>query len=195
MKPGIRKVAGMYMLITPKGQLYFLADTTVNIDPSAEDLAQIAILSADTVAQFDIEPRIAMLSFSNFGSSRHPLAQKVAEATEIVRRRRPELVIEGELMADAAVVPEMLSEYPFSRLSGPATVLITPSLEAGNIAYKLLMRLGGCEAIGPILMGFSRPVHVLQRGCEVNDIVHMAALAVVEAQSLTAPVREFVPAP
>ena len=192
-KEGIQKVAGMYMLITAKGQLYFIADTTVNIEPTAEDLAEIAIMSADTVRSFDIEPRIAMLSFSTFGSSRHPLAAKVAAATELVRQRRPDLVVEGEMMADAAVTPEMLGDYPFCRLTGPANVLIAPSLEAGNIAYKLLWRLGGCEVIGPILMGFAKPVHVLQRGCEVNDIVHMAALAVVEAQGLET--QEASPAP
>ncbi|WP_321476756.1 NADP-dependent malic enzyme [uncultured Paludibaculum sp.] len=183
-REGVSKVSGMYMIITPRGQVYFLADTTVNIETTAEDLAEIAIVSADTVTSFDIDPRIAMLSFSTFGSSRHPFAQKVATATEIVRQRRPELVVEGELMADAAIVPEMLADYPFCRMPGAANVLITPSLEAGNIAYKLLMRIGGCEAIGPILMGFSKPVHVLQRGSEVNDVVHMAALAVVEAQSV-----------
>ncbi|QOY91477.1 NADP-dependent malic enzyme [Paludibaculum fermentans] len=195
-RPGVTKVSGMYMMITPKGQLYFIADTTVNIEPSAADLAEIAIAAADTVASFDIDPRIAMLSFSTFGSSRHPLAQKVAAAAEMVRQRRPELVVEGELMADAAVVPEMLADYPFCRMPNAANVLIAPNLEAGNIAYKLLMRLGGCEAIGPILMGFSKPVHVLQRGCEVNDIVHMAALAVVEAQALGArkPAPSEVPA-
>ncbi len=194
-KRGIQKVAGMYMMITAKGQLYFIADTTVNIEPSAEDLAEIAIMSADVVRSFDVEPRIAMLSFSTFGSSRHPLAAKVAQATELVRQRRPDLVVEGEMMADAAVTPEMLGDYPFCRLTGPANVLIAPSLEAGNIAYKLLWRIGGCEVIGPILMGFAKPVHVLQRGCEVNDIVHMAALAVVEAQGLASPQAEPEPAP
>jgi len=193
-KEGIQKVAGMYMMITARGQLYFIADTTVNIEPAAEDLAEIAIMSADVVRSFDVEPRIAMLSFSTFGSSRHPLAAKVAHATELVRQRRPDLVVEGEMMADAAVTPEMLGDYPFCRLTGPANVLITPSLEAGNIAYKLLWRVGGCEVIGPILMGFARPVHVLQRGCEVNDIVHMAALAVVEAQGLNAAHPEPAPA-
>ncbi|NWF85332.1 MAG: NADP-dependent malic enzyme [Bryobacteraceae bacterium] len=185
-KEGIEKVSGMYMMITPRGQLYFLADTTVNIEPSAEDLAEIAVTAADTVRRFDIEPKIAMLSFSNFGSTRHPLAQKVARATEIVRSRRPDICIEGEMMADCAVVEELQADYPFCRLGGPANVLVAPSLEAGNIAYKLLLRLGGCEAIGPVLMGFSRPVHVLQRGCEVNDIVNMAAIAVVEAQAFEA---------
>jgi malate dehydrogenase (oxaloacetate-decarboxylating)(NADP+) len=193
-KEGIQKVAGMYMMITARGQLYFIADTTVNIEPAAEDLAEIAIMSADTVRSFDVEPRIAMLSFSTFGSSRHPLAAKVAQATELVRQRRPDLVVEGEMMADAAVTPEMLGDYPFCRLTGPANVLIAPSLEAGNIAYKLLWRIGGCEVIGPILMGFARPVHVLQRGCEVNDIVHMAALAVVEAQGLDSLQPEPAPA-
>ncbi|GIU79131.1 MAG: bifunctional malic enzyme oxidoreductase/phosphotransacetylase [Bryobacteraceae bacterium] len=193
-KEGIQKVAGMYMLITTRGQLYFIADTTVNIEPTAEDLAEIAVMSADVVRSFDVEPRIAMLSFSTFGSSRHPLAAKVAQATELVRQRRPDLVVEGEMMADAAVTPEMLGDYPFCRLTGPANVLIAPSLEAGNIAYKLLWRIGGCEVIGPILMGFARPVHVLQRGCEVNDIVHMAALAVVEAQGLDAQQPEPEPA-
>jgi malate dehydrogenase (oxaloacetate-decarboxylating)(NADP+) len=192
-KEGIQKVAGMYMLITARGQLYFIADTTVNIEPTAEDLAEIAVMSADVVRSFDVEPRIAMLSFSTFGSSRHPLAAKVANATELVRQRRPDLVVEGEMMADAAVTPEMLGDYPFCRLTGPANVLIAPSLEAGNIAYKLLWRIGGCEVIGPILMGFARPVHVLQRGCEVNDIVHMAALAVVEAQGLDAHQPEPAP--
>ncbi len=181
-RKGARRVSGMYMLITPKGQVYFLADTTVNIDPTAEDLAEIAISAADTVKSFDLDPRVAMVSFSTFGSTRHPLAEKVRQATEIVNRLRPDIVCEGELMADAAVTPELAAEYPFSRLKGDANVLIAPSLEAGNMAYKLLLRIGGCEAIGPIMMGFSKPVHILQRGAEVNDIVCMAALAVVEAQ-------------
>jgi malate dehydrogenase (oxaloacetate-decarboxylating)(NADP+) len=185
-REGINKVCGMYALIMPKGQIYFLADTTVNIEPSADDLAEIALTTASTVRSFDIEPRVAMLSFSTFGSTRHPLAEKVRRAVEMVHEREPGLMIDGEMMADVAVTPELLAEYPFSDLKGTANVLITPSLEAGNIAYKLLMRIGGAEAIGPILMGFSRPVHVLQRGAEVNDIVHMAALAVVEAQVLAA---------
>lgn len=178
-----RKVAGMYMLITPKGEMYFLADTTVNIDPSSEDLAEIAIMAANKARTFDVEPRVALLSFSNFGSTRHPFCEKVAKAVEIVRRRNPELKVDGEMQADTAVVPEILEQtYPFSRLRGGANVLVFPNLESGNIAYKLLMRLGGAEAIGPILMGLSRPVHVLQRGCEVDDIVKMAAIATVDAQ-------------
>ncbi len=183
VREGLRRVAGVYMLITARGGIYFLADATVNIEPSSEDLAEIAMLAADTASRFDVEPRVAMLSFSNFGSTRHPLAEKVARATEIVKRRRPDLMIDGEMQADTAVVPEIIAEtYPFSSLKGGANVLIFPNLEAGNVAYKLLMRIGGAEAIGPILMGLSKPVHVLQRGCEVNDIVNIVAVAVVEAQ-------------
>jgi malate dehydrogenase (oxaloacetate-decarboxylating)(NADP+) len=184
LRPGVKKLAGMYMLIMPKGQIYFLADTTMNIEPTAEDLAEIAVHTAEAVRGFNIEPRVAMLSFSNFGSTRHPLTEKVRRATELARQRAPWLEIDGEMMADTAVTPELLAEYPFSKLTQPANVLIAPSLESGNIAYKLLMRIGGAEVVGPILLGFSKPVAVLQRGAEVNEIVHMAALAVVEAQTL-----------
>jgi malate dehydrogenase (oxaloacetate-decarboxylating)(NADP+) len=171
------------MLITPKGHLYFLADCTVNIEPSPEDLAEIAICTAEMARRFNVEPRVAMLSFSNFGSTRHPLAEKVRRAVELVRRREPGLAVDGEMQADTAVVPEIIAEtYPFSVLKGGANVLVFPNLEAGNIAYKLLARIGGCEVIGPILMGTSKPVHVLQRGAEVNDIVNVAAIAVVDAQ-------------
>jgi malate dehydrogenase (oxaloacetate-decarboxylating)(NADP+) len=195
LKPSVARVSGMYMLITPRGT-YFLADTTVNIEPTAEDLAEIAVVAAATARSFDVEPRVAMLSFSNFGSTRHPLAEKVARAVEIVRRREPALMIDGEMQADTAVTPEILTgTYPFSRLAGGANVLIFPNLEAGNIAYKLLTRLGGAEAIGPILMGLSRPVHVLQRGCEVDDIVHMAAIAVVDAQASSAARVGLMPQP
>ena len=180
---GRRRVAGMYMLITKPGDIYFLADATVNIEPSADELAQIAVMAAAKVREFDIEPRVAMLSFSNFGSTRHPLAEKVARATEIARKLAPDLIIDGEMQADTAVTPDVIEQtYPFSRLHGGANVLIFPNLEAGNIAYKLLQRIGGAEAIGPILMGLSKPVHVLQRGCEVSEIVNMAAIAVVDAQ-------------
>jgi len=182
-RPGRRRVSGMYMLITPSGQIYFLADTTVNIDPTAEDLAEIAIETAETARGFDVEPRVAMLSFSNFGSVRHPLSAKVRRAVEIIHAKAPELIVDGEMQADSALVPRIIEErYPFSVLTGGANVLIFPNLESGNIAYKLIQRLGGAEAIGPILVGLSKPVHVLQRGDEVNDVVNMTAIAVVDAQ-------------
>ncbi len=179
---GTNVVAGLYLMVF-KDEVMFFADTTVNIDPTAEELAEIAILAADTVKKFDVDPRIAMLSFSNFGSVRHPLASKVAKATQIVKEKRPDLRIDGEMQADTAVVPEILNgTYDFNSLKSRANVLIFPDLEAGNIAYKLINRLGGAEAIGPILMGLSKSIHVLQRNCEVNDIVNMTAVAVLDAQ-------------
>jgi malate dehydrogenase (oxaloacetate-decarboxylating)(NADP+) len=175
-------IAGLYMMVF-KNDVFFFADTTVNIEPTAEQLAEIAILSADEAKNFDVIPRIAMLSFSNFGSVRHPLSKKVAEATKIVKKKRPDLEIDGEMQADTAVIPEILAgTYEFSDLKGMANVLIFPNLESGNIAYKLMHRLGGAEAIGPILMGVSKSIHVLQRNCEVNDIVNMTAIAVLDAQ-------------
>jgi malate dehydrogenase (oxaloacetate-decarboxylating)(NADP+) len=183
VREGLRKVSGLYLLILQRGDVYFLADATVNIEPSAEDLAEIAICAAETARRFNVTPRVALLSFSNFGSTRHPLAQKVERAVEIVKGRAPDLMVDGEMQADTAVVPEILEQtYPFSSLKGGANVLIFPNLEAGNVAYKLLSRLGGAAAIGPILMGLSKPVHVLQRGAEVNEIVNVAAIAVVDAQ-------------
>jgi malate dehydrogenase (oxaloacetate-decarboxylating)(NADP+) len=188
VRHGMRRVSGVYVMITPKRDIYFLADATVNIEPTAEDLAEIAVNTAQMARRFDVEPRVAMLSFSNFGSSRHPLAEKVRKAVELVRLREPALMVDGEMQADTAVVPEILEEtFPFSTLKGGANVLIFPNLEAGNIAYKLLGRIAGAEPIGPILMGMSRPVHVLQRGAEVNDIVNIAAIAVVDAQDAGAP--------
>jgi len=180
-RPNVDKVAGLYVIVTKKDTFLF-ADTTVNIDPSAEDLAEIALLSAEVAESFGMEPRVAMLSFSNFGSTRHPLTEKVRRATELVKQRNPELMVDGEMMADTAVVPELLAEYPFSTLRQRANILVFPSLEAGNIAYKLVLRIGGAEALGPILMGLSKPVHVLQRGSTVEEIIDVAALAVVDAQ-------------
>ena len=184
VREGLRRVSGLYLMITMKGDLYFFADATVNIEPSAEDLAEIAIEAAEAARRFNVEPRVAMLSFSNFGSTRHPLTDKVRAATEIARRRAPGLCIDGEMQADTAVTPEIIENtYPFSTLKGGANVLVFPTLEAGNVAYKLLQKLGGAEAIGPILMGLSKPVHVLHREAEVNEIVNVAALAVVDAQA------------
>jgi malate dehydrogenase (oxaloacetate-decarboxylating)(NADP+) len=179
--PGVRKVAGMYIMLV-RDKIYFFSDATVNIDPSAEVLAEIACLAADAACRFDIQPRIAMLSFSNFGSTRHPFSEKVRRAVGIVRECRPDLLVDGEMMADTAVVPEIIDDlYPFSRVRD-ANVLIFPDLEAANVAYKLLQRLGGAETIGPVLLGMGKPIHVLQRGDEVRNIVNMAAMAVVDAQ-------------
>ncbi len=182
LAPGVSRVSGMYILII-KGKVYFFADTTVNVDPNPEELAEIAILSARTVKRFDIEPRVAMLSFSNFGSAPSASSNKVKKATEIVKRLAPDILVEGEMQADTAVVPDILNTlYPFSSLKSRANVLIFPNLDSGNIAYKLLNRIGGAEVVGPILNGFSKPVYVLQRGAEVDDVVNMAAFAMVEAK-------------
>jgi malate dehydrogenase (oxaloacetate-decarboxylating)(NADP+) len=180
-RPDVHKVSGLYVIVT-KRDIFLFADTTVNIEVNADDLAEIALLSAEVAESFGIQPRVAMLSFSNFGSTRHPLTEKVRKATEIVKRRNPKLIVDGEMMADTAVVPELLAEYPFSSLKQKANVLVFPSLEAGNVAYKLMLRIGGAEALGPVLMGLSKPVHVLQRGSTVEEIVDIAALAVVDAQ-------------
>jgi malate dehydrogenase (oxaloacetate-decarboxylating)(NADP+) len=188
VRPELRRVAGVYVMITQKGDIYFLADATVNIEPTAEDLAEIAIMAAEKARRFNQEPRVAMLSFSNFGSTHHALSEKVRRAVELVRQKAPGLMIDGEMQADTAVTPLIIEEtYPFSTLKGGANVLIFPNLESGNIAYKLLQRVGGAEMIGPLLTGLSRPVHVLQRGSEVNDIVHVAAVAVVDAQEVGKP--------
>jgi malate dehydrogenase (oxaloacetate-decarboxylating)(NADP+) len=182
-RPGLHKVSGLYVLVTRRGDMYFLADCTVNIIPSAEELAEIALCAAETARRFNVTPRVAMLSFSNFGSTPHPLTEKVREAVQLAHRADPTLMIDGEMMADTAVVPEIITEtYPFSSLRGGANVLIFPNLTSANTCYKLLARIGGVETIGPILMGMSKPVHVLQRGAEVEEIVNIAAIAVVDAQ-------------
>jgi malate dehydrogenase (oxaloacetate-decarboxylating)(NADP+) len=183
--PGVSRVAGLYVIVTADGRALILADPTVNIDPTAEELADIAIMSADRAAEFEIQPRVALLSFSNFGSTRHPRSAKVAAATGIVKSRRPDLMVDGEMMADVALLPALRrDDYPFSSLVGEANVLIFPSLEAANVAYKLLQQLGRAVVIGPILMGMDRSVHVLSRGAEVTDILNVAAIAVVDAQNV-----------
>jgi malate dehydrogenase (oxaloacetate-decarboxylating)(NADP+) len=175
-------VSGLYMLVFEK-HVVFCGDTTVNIDPTAEQLAQIAYAAARIVRTLGIEPRVAMLSFSNFGSVRHPETDKVARAVTLLRARDPSLIVDGEMQADTALDEHKLKKtYPFSALKEAANVLIFPSLSAGNIAYKLLHHLGGATAIGPILVGMHRPVHVLEEGAEVEEIVNMAAVAVVDAQ-------------
>ncbi len=189
-RPGVKRVSGLYVIVTKK-DVYFFGDTTVNIEPTSEDLAEIAILSAEVARWFNVEPRVAMLSFSNFGSTPHPLADKVRKATEMVKEKAAGLVVDGEMQADTAIVPELVAEdYPFSQVKGDANVLVFPSLEAGNIAYKLMMRMGGAEALGPILMGMAKPVHVLARGSGVEEIVNMAAIAVVHAQAGVLGIRQ-----
>jgi malate dehydrogenase (oxaloacetate-decarboxylating)(NADP+) len=180
--PKAEIVSGLYMLVFEK-HVIFCGDTTVNIDPTAEQLAQIAYSAGRIVQTFGITPKIAMLSFSNFGSVRHPEAEKVAKAVAILRKRDPALVVDGEMQADTAMDENILrSAYPFSMLKERANVLIFPNLSAGNIAYKLLHHLGGATKIGPILLGMNLPVHVLEQGADVQDIVNMAAVAVIDAQ-------------
>jgi malate dehydrogenase (oxaloacetate-decarboxylating)(NADP+) len=186
VREDVHRVSGLYVLVTRKGDLLFLADCSVNVEPTAEELAEIGSCAAEAARRFDVVPRVALLSFSNFGGTKHPQCDKMRRATELLKKREPSLIVDGEMMADIAVSPELLQrEYPFSTLTGPANVLIFPDLNSANIAYKLLMKVGGAEAIGPILMGMSKPVHVLPRGAEVEDIVNLTAIAVVEAQSKT----------
>jgi malate dehydrogenase (oxaloacetate-decarboxylating)(NADP+) len=181
-QPGVSRAAGAYLVIVC-GQVYIFSDATVNINPTAEDLAEIALLSADLAARVGLTPRVAMLSFSNFGSVEHPLSQKVRRAVELVRARRPDLEVDGEMQADVAVVPEMLkARFPFSRVQDP-NVLVFPDLQSANIAYKLMQRLGGAEMIGPVLMGLDAPVHVLQASDDVDEVVSIAAVAVMDAQA------------
>ena len=179
---GARRAAGVYIMIV-NDRTYLFTDATVNIDPSAEDLAEIACLAAEFACQLGLEPRVALLSFSNFGSAPHPLSDKIRKAVALIKSSHPDLVVDGEMQADTAVVPEIIEErYPFSQVKD-ANVLVFPSLEAANIAYKLLARLGNAQAIGPILLGVGAPMHVLQMGDEVRDIVNIAAVAVMDAMN------------
>jgi malate dehydrogenase (oxaloacetate-decarboxylating)(NADP+) len=179
---GLKVVSGLYIVITKK-DVYFFADCTVNVNPNAAQLAEIAISTADTVREFDVEPRIAMLSFSNFGSAQYPESLKVKEAVQIVQKQRPDLMIDGEMQADTAVVQQILeSDFPFSKVKGKINVLIFPDLDSGNIAYKLMARIGEATVVGPIIMGMKKSVHVLQRGATVDDIINLSAIAIVDAQ-------------
>lgn len=178
---GYSTPSGSYFMVF-KDRIVLCADTTVNIDPNAEQLAQIAMQSADTCSKFDIEPKVALVSFTNFGSVRMDRTKKVSDALDIVQQRRPRLIIDGDMQADTAVYRPIAEEaFQFSRIKGDASVLVFPNLEAGNSSYKLLWRLGGGIAIGPILQGFQSSVHVLQRGSDVSEIVNLAAIAVVDA--------------
>jgi malate dehydrogenase (oxaloacetate-decarboxylating)(NADP+) len=178
--PGVTRAAGIYIMIV-SGKVYLFTDATVNIDPTPEDLAEIACLSADFARQLGLEPRVALLSFSNFGSTPHPLSEKIQKAIQIIRSKCLDFAVDGEMQADTAVVPDIIEKrYPFSAVKD-ANVLVFPSLEAANIAYKLLARLGNAQAIGPILLGMGAPIHVLQTGDEVRDIVNIAAVAVMDS--------------
>ena len=176
---GATRAAGVYIMIV-EDQVYLFTDATVNIEPTAEDLAEIASLAADFAKRLEIDPRVAFLSFSNFGSTPHPLSDKVRRAVELTKVRRPDLHVDGEMQADTAVVADIIeNRYPFSAVKD-ANVLVFPSLESANIAYKLLARLGKAKAIGPILLGMGAPVHVLQTGDDVNAIVQIASVAVMD---------------
>jgi malate dehydrogenase (oxaloacetate-decarboxylating)(NADP+) len=181
---GVNKIAGMYLMLTKKGPL-FLADTTVNFNPTAEELADITLLAAKEVRHFNLVPRIAMLSYSNFGTSNSPEARLVARATEIVKQKDPDLIVDGEMQASIALNNEILREnYPFSKLvDQEVNTLIFPNLAAGNIAYNILKELGAADAIGPILLGMKKPVHVLQLGSSVRNIYNMALVAIIDAQT------------
>ncbi len=192
---GVNKIAGMYMMMTKKGPL-FLADTTVNFNPTAQELAEITLLVAKQVRYFNIIPRIAMLSYSNFGSSNSPEARLVAEAREIVKKNMPSLIVDGEMQANVAFNKELLKEnYPFSELvDKDVNTLVFPNLASGNITYNILKELGGSDAIGPVLLGLKKPVHVLQLGSSVDSIINMALIAVVDAQikCTNSPTEEIV---
>jgi malate dehydrogenase (oxaloacetate-decarboxylating)(NADP+) len=182
---GVSLVATTNMMLTSRGPM-FLSDTAINIDPSAEDLAKIAIMTAKTAKTFGIEPVIAMVSFSNFGSSQHKGATKVREAVAYLHKHHPDIVVDGEIQADFALNPEMLkSKFPFSKLAGKeVNTLIFPNLESANITYKLLKELNNVGSIGPIILGMGKPVHIFQLGASVEEMVYMAAIAVIDAQEL-----------
>jgi malate dehydrogenase (oxaloacetate-decarboxylating)(NADP+) len=177
-------VAGMYILITKKGPI-FLADTTINVNPTKDELVKIAVMTAKAVQQFNVKPRIAMLSYSNFGSAEHEGVKKVRDAVTELHKNYPGMVVDGEVQANFALNPQLLADnFPFTELAEEgANTLIFPNLDSGNIAYKLMQELGGAEAIGPILVGMNKPVHILQLGSSVREIVNMVTIAVVDAQS------------
>jgi malate dehydrogenase (oxaloacetate-decarboxylating)(NADP+) len=183
VEPGVKRVAGMYMMMTKKGPVFF-GDTTVNVDPTAEELVDITLLIDKSVKQFNIKPRIALLSYSNFGSNDGITPNKVRETVKLLHKNYPEIVVDGEMQGNFAINNELLQDnFPFSTLAdAPANTLVFPNLESGNIAYKLLQELGGAEAVGPILLGLNKPVHIVQLGSSVREIVNMVTIAVVDVQ-------------
>ncbi len=183
-KEKFHKVSGIFFMVL-ENRLLLFADCAVNIEPNSHELADIALDTAETALRFGIEPKIAMLSFSTNGSAKHPQADKVKEATQMVKYRRPNLIVEGEMQVDAALVPEVCAKkFPKSLVKGDANILIFPDLQAGNIAYKLVERLAGAKAIGPILQGLKKPVNDLSRGCSFHDIADLAAFTACEAQEV-----------
>ncbi|AYL97466.1 NADP-dependent malic enzyme [Mucilaginibacter celer] len=186
---GVNRVAGMYMMITAKGPVFF-GDTTVNVNPCVNDLVDITVLMERSVRQFNISPRVAVLSYSNFGSNEGEIPEKTRETVAILHEKYPDMVVDGDMQANFALNSDLLADnFPFSTLNGkPANTLIFPNLESGNIAYKLLQEIGGAEAVGPILLGLKKPVHVLQLGSSVREIVNMITIAVVDAQAKAAKV-------
>lgn len=180
-KPGIRKTSGMFVMVRGD-EKYIFADCAINVAPDSQDLAEIAMVSAESAKSFDIEPRVAMLSFSTKGSAETPETEKVTEAVKIAKQQYPDLVIDGEFQFDAAFVPSVAEKKaPNSVIQGNAKVFIFPSLDAGNIGYKLTQRLGGFEAIGPILQGLNQPVNDLSRGCDADDVYKLALVTALQA--------------
>jgi len=184
VQEGVNRVAGMYIISTKQGNFFF-ADTTMNVNPTAQELVDITVLTAQAVRRFNIVPRIALLSYSNFGSAQGEIPEKVAEAVSILHRDYPGLIVDGEMQGNFALNNDLLKEqFPFSELVGKkVNTLIFPNLASGNISYKLMQELGNAEAIGPILLGLRKPVHVLQLGSSVREIVNMVTISVVDAQS------------
>jgi malate dehydrogenase (oxaloacetate-decarboxylating)(NADP+) len=184
LRPGVATVAGLYLMLLKNRTLLF-ADCTVNVEPNAETLAETAVLAAEMANFFGMHPRVAMLSFSNFGNARHALSEKVARAADVARKRLPSLVIDGEMHADTALIEDKLSQmFPFNRLGGSANVLIFPDLGSGNIAYKLMEQLGGATAVGPMLLGLSRPFNVLPRNTDMENVVNVITITSVQAEYL-----------
>jgi malate dehydrogenase (oxaloacetate-decarboxylating)(NADP+) len=182
LRDGVSRLSALHVLVL-KDRVFFCADTMVNIEPTSEELAEIACLAADTAKFFDIEPRVALLAFSSFGSVRHPIAERVARAVPIIQRLRPDLIVDGEMHLESALVEEIAREnYPHSRIKGDANVLIFPDLASGNIGYQLAKRIGRAEVIGPILMGLRKPVNVLAHATSASEIVNLAAITAVAAE-------------
>jgi len=183
IEEGVNRVAGMYMMMTKKGPVFF-GDTTVNVDPTVDELVDLTLLMNSAVRKFNIQPRIALLSYSNFGSNTGVVPEKVKKAVKILHEKHPDILVDGEMQGNFAMNNELLKDnFPFSRLAdAPANTLVFPNLESGNIAYKLLQELGGAEAVGPILLGTRKPVHIVQLGSSVREIVNMVTIAVVDVQ-------------